>query len=121
MELYSAFLKLAPLLVLKLLAKGVFGPAEQNKHRQGRLALVGDAVLMVAVVGGGLIATFVLGDVLPATATTRGVLVVAGSMSLLVLGEYKVRQIASLYRGRSGAPGPAGTSGGASANTGESS
>jgi hypothetical protein len=114
-------LKLAPLLLLKLLAKGVFGPSEQDRNRQGPVAFAGDLVLVVAVVGGGIIATFVLGDVLPATATTRGVLVVAGSLSLLVLGEYKVRQIASLYRGRSGAPGPAGTSGGASANTGESS
>jgi hypothetical protein len=120
-ELYSAFLKLAPILLLKLIAKGGFGPSEQSKDRQGRVAFAGDVVLMVAVVGGGFIATFVLGDVLPATATTRGVLVVAGCLSLLVLGEYKLRQIASLYRVRPRARRPVGTSGGGSAYQGESS
>ena len=63
---------------------------------QGRVAFAGDVVLTVAVVG-GFIATLVLGDVLPATATTRGVLVVMGCLSLLVLAKY---QIAALYRVR---------------------
>jgi hypothetical protein len=120
-ELYSSFLKLAPLLLLKLLAKGVFGPSEQDRNRQGPVAFAGDLVLVVAVVGGGIIATFVLGDVLPATATTRGVLVVAGCLSLLVLGEYKIRQIATLYRVRPRARKLVDTTGGASTHPGESS
>ena len=65
MELYSSFMKLAPLLILKLLATGRFGPSEQDKARQGRVAFAGDVVLMVAVVVGGFIAILVLGDVLP--------------------------------------------------------
>jgi hypothetical protein len=120
-ELYSSFLKLAPLLLLKLLAKGGFGPSEQDKDKPGPVAFVGDVVLMVAVVGGGFIAILVLGDVLPATATTRGVLVVAGCLSLLVLAKYQLRQIASLYRVRPRARRLVGTSDGASDYPGESS
>ena len=121
MELYSSFVKLAPLLILKLLATGRFGPSEQDKDRQGRVAFAGDVVLMVAVVVGGFIAILVLGDVLPPTATTRGVLVVAGCLSLLVLAKFKLGQIASLYRARPRARSLGGTSGGASAYPGESS
>jgi hypothetical protein len=119
-ELYSSFLKLAPLLLLKLLAKGGFGPSEQDRDRQGPVTYAGDVVLMVAVVGGGFIAVLVLGDVLPATATTRWALVVAGCLSLLVLAKYQLGQIASLYRVRPPARGRVGTSDGASASPGES-
>jgi hypothetical protein len=85
------------------------------------VAFSGDVVLMVAVVGGGFIAIFVLGGVLPATATTRGVLVVAGCLSLLVLADSKLRQVASLYRSRPRAGMLGDTSGGASADPGEAS
>jgi hypothetical protein len=118
-ELYSAFMKLVPLLILKLLATGRFGPSEQDTDGQGRVALAGDVVLMVAVVGGGVISILVLGDVLAPTATTRGVLVVAGCLSLLVLANFKLGQIASLYRVRPRARRLAGTSGGPSADPGE--
>lgn len=64
------------------------------------MALAGDVTLVVCVVGGGFIAALVLGRVLAPTATTRGVLVVAGCLSLLVLAEYMLREIASLYRAR---------------------
>jgi hypothetical protein len=121
MELYSSFMKLAPLLILKLLATGAFRPSEQDKDRQGWVAFAGDVVLTVAVVVGGVIAILVLGDVLPPTATTRGVLVVAGILSLLVLANFKLGQIASLYRARPGARRLVDTSGGASAPPGESS
>jgi protein-S-isoprenylcysteine O-methyltransferase Ste14 len=120
-ELYSSFLKLAPLLLLKLLAKGGFGASKQDKDSQGRVAFAGDVVLTVAVVVGGFIAVFVLGDVLPATPTTRGVLVVVGCLSLLVLAKYQLGQIASLYRVRPRARRPVGTSGGASTYPEESS
>jgi hypothetical protein len=119
MELYSSFMKLAPLLILKLLATG--DTSEQGKGRQGRVAFAGDVVLMVAVVGGGVISILVLGDVLAPTATTRGVLVVAGCLSLLVLANFKLGQIASLYRARPRARSLVDTSGGASADPGESS
>jgi hypothetical protein len=85
------------------------------------VSFAGDVVLMVAVVGGGFIAILVLGDVLPPTATTRGVLVVAGCLSLLVLAKYQLRQIASLYRVRPRARRLAGTAGGASDYPRESS
>jgi hypothetical protein len=83
--------------------------------------LAGDVVLMVAVVGGGVISIFVLGDVLAPTAATRGVLVVAGCLSLLVLANFKLGQVASLYRARPRARRLVGTSGGAAAVRGESS
>jgi hypothetical protein len=105
MELYLSFVKLAPLLILKLLATDRFGPSEPDKGRQGRVAFAGDVVLM---------------DVLPPTATTRGVLVVAGCLSLLVLANSTLGQIASLYRARPRARSLGDTSGGASADTGES-
>jgi hypothetical protein len=119
-ELYSSFMKLAPLLILKLLATGRFGPSEQDKDGQGRLAFAGDVVLIVAVVVGGAVSIFVLGDVLAPTATTRVVLVVAGCLSLLVLANFKLGQIASLYRVRPRARRLVGTSGGASAGPGKS-
>jgi hypothetical protein len=121
MELYSSFLKLAPLLLLKLLAKGRFGPLGQDNDRLGRVGLARDVVLVVAVVGGGFIATLVLGGALLPTATTRGVLVVVGCLSLVVLADYTLRQIASLHRVRPRARKLVGTSGGVSAKPGESS
>jgi hypothetical protein len=121
MELYSSFMKLAPLLILKLIATGRFGPSEQDTDGQGWGSLAGDLVLIVAVVGGGVVSILVLGDVLAPTATTRGVLVVAGCLSLLVLANFKLGQIATLYRVRPGARRLVGTSGGASADPGKSS
>jgi hypothetical protein len=37
MELYSSFVKLAPILLLKLFAKGGFGTSAQDKDRHGRV------------------------------------------------------------------------------------
>jgi hypothetical protein len=121
LELYSTFLKLAPLLLLKLAAKRDFASSERENYRRGRVVFAGDVVLVVSAVVGGFIAILVLGGVLPATAATRGVLVIAGCLSLLVLAEFMLRQIASLYRARPRARGLAGTSGQASAYPGESS
>jgi hypothetical protein len=121
LELYSSFMKLGPLLLLKLLATVDFGRSEQGTDRQGRVAFAGDVLLIVAVVVGGVIAILVLGDVLAPTATTRGVLVVAGCLSLLVLANFKLGQIAGLYRARPRARTLEETAGGASAQPGESS
>lgn len=121
MELYASFLKLAPILLLKLLAKGGFGQSEQDRGRRGRMVLAGDVVLVVAVVVGGFIALLVLSGVLAPTATTRGVLVAAGCLCLLVLAQFILRQIVSLYRARSRARSLVGTSGGASTYPGEPS
>jgi hypothetical protein len=99
-DLYSAFMKLAPLLILKLLATSGFGSSENGVIGQGRVAIAGDVVLMASVVVGGFVAILVLGGVLPPSAGTRGVLVVAASLSLLVLANVKLAQIASLYHAR---------------------
>lgn len=120
MELYASFLKLAPLLLLKLLSARGLGHSEQSKDRQARVGFAGDVVVIVAVVGGAFIALFVLGDVLHATATTRWLLVVGGCLSLLALGEYQVRHIVSMYRVRPRARRLLDTSGGASVYPGES-
>jgi hypothetical protein len=121
LELYSSFLKLAPLVLLKLLAKDGFGPSGQDTDRRRRVALAGNIVLSVAVAGSGFIAFFVLGDVLAPSAATRGVLVVVGSLSLLVLAKFKFRQIASLHRAGPGGGTHGGSPSGASAFSGESS
>jgi hypothetical protein len=121
MELYSSFIKLAPLLILKLLATGAFGASEHDQDRHGRVALAGHVMLMVAVVGGGFVSILVLGDVMPPTAATRWVLIVAGCLSLLLLANFKLGQIATLYRARPHPTRLEGTSGGASADAGKSS
>jgi hypothetical protein len=120
-ELYTTFLKLAPLLLLKLLAKRGFGTSDQGQDRRGRVAYAADVVLIVSAVVGGLIAILVLGDALPATAATRGALVVAGCLSLLVLGEYMLRHVGSLYRDSRGGRGRVRRSGGTSTWTGDPS
>jgi hypothetical protein len=99
-ELYSSFMKLAPLLILKLLVTPGVTPSMQRVNANSRAAVVGEVALMAAVVVGGLISILVLGGVIPASAGTRWVLVVAGSMSLLVLASVKLAQVASLYRSR---------------------
>lgn len=121
MELYSSFLKLAPLVLLKLLATGGFGQGERDKDRRGWVGFAADVVVIVAVVVGGVLAIFVLGDVLAPTATTRGVLVVAACVSLLVLAKFKLSQIASIYRARPRAGTLGGNSSGASTYSGKSS
>jgi hypothetical protein len=85
------------------------------------VAFAGDVVLTMSVIVGGFIAILVLGDVLPPTATTRGVLVVAGCLSLLVLANFTLRRIALLYRARPRPRSLGDTPGGASAEPGESS
>lgn len=115
MELYSSILKLAPLMLLKLLAMGAFGPG-----RHGRVALTGDVTLVISVVAGGFVAALVLGDVLPSTATTRWTVVLAGCLSLLLLAAHMLREISSLHRARPHARGPSTPSGSASASPGES-
>jgi hypothetical protein len=120
-DLYTTFLKLAPLLLLKLLAKRGFVTSARDRERQGRVGLAADVALIVSAVGGGFIAILVLGDVLPATAATRGALVIAGCLSLLLLGEYMLGQVASLYRDRRRGGETPGPSGGTSTWMGETS
>ena len=115
-ELYSSILKLAPLMLLKLLAMGAFGPSAQGDRRGGRVALVGDVTLVVSVVVGGFVAALVLGDVLPPTATTRWAVVLAGCLSLLLLAAHMLGEIASMYKARPRAHGLAAPSGKASAS-----
>ncbi|HSK55111.1 MAG TPA: hypothetical protein VK908_07645 [Jiangellales bacterium] len=76
MELYSSILKLAPFMLLKLLAKGAFAPPQ--RARPGRAAMAGDVTLVVVVVAGAFVAALVLGDVLSPTAATRWAVVLAG-------------------------------------------
>ncbi|MGL4650858.1 MAG: hypothetical protein ACRC1H_15730, partial [Caldilineaceae bacterium] len=100
MELYSSFLKLAPLLLLKLLSARGLGRSNQGTGGHARVAFASDLAVMVAAIGGAFVALFVLGDVLAPTAITRWLLVVGGCLSLLALGEYQVRRIVSMYRSR---------------------
>ena len=48
-----SFLKLAPLILVKLLPKGAFGPWVLDEDRQGRAALAADVTLVLSVVAGG--------------------------------------------------------------------
>lgn len=116
MELYSSILKLAPLMLLKLLATGAFGPSVRVDGRRGRVALAGDVMLVVSVVVGGFVAALVLGDVMRPTATTRWTVVLAGCLSLLLLAAHMLGEIASMYQVRPRAQGLANPSGEASAS-----
>jgi hypothetical protein len=121
MELYSSFMKLAPLVLLKLLGSGGFGSSGRDNDERGLMAFAGDVALVVAVVVGGVLAVLVLGDVVAPTVITRGVLVVAGCLSLLVLATYTLRQVASLHGVRPRPRPLVGRSGDASTYPGESS
>lgn len=119
MELYSSILKLAPLLLLKLLAMGAFKTSEQHDGRHGRVALAGEVTLVFSIVAGGFVAALVLGDVVPPTATARWTVVLAGCLSLLLLAAHMLREIAVLHRARADASALATPSGAASASRGQ--
>jgi hypothetical protein len=119
-ELYAAILKLAPLLLLKLLAVGAFAPWEQDVGRHRRMALAGDVTLVISAVAAGFIAVLVLGDVIAPTDTTRWTVVLAGCLSLLLLATHMLREILWLYRARPQARRLATPAGAASASPGGS-
>jgi len=85
LELFAAFLKLDPLLLLKVVAKQRFGPWGAGDDSQWRYVRVWTALIVLSVVAGGLVSVFVLSEVLPVASITRGIVVVAGCLSLLLL------------------------------------
>lgn len=104
MERYEPSLKLAPIILLKLLPKGAFGSWGTDHGRTGRAAMASDVTMVLSVVVGG-IAALVLGDVVAPTATARWIVVLVGCLSLLLLGAHMLRTVTSLYRARPNARG----------------
>jgi hypothetical protein len=100
MELYSSILKLAPLVLLKLLLMGAFLPLNPGEGRFVRLAVAGTGALVFSVIAGGVVATLVLGDVIPPTPTARWIVIISGCLSLVLLAVHMLREIGSLYKAR---------------------
>jgi hypothetical protein len=119
MELYPSIMKLAPLVLLKLLAMGAFARREQDESRYGRIALAGDVTLVISVIAGAFVAALVVGDVTPSTTATRWIVVLSGCLSLMLLAVQMLRGIASLYKDRPEASGLATPSGAASDSQGQ--
>jgi hypothetical protein len=101
-ELYTSILKLAPLMLLKLLAMGAFRPSTSGRGKLQRLVMSSDVLLVISIVAGGVVAALVLGDVMAPTDITRWAVVLAGCVSLLLLAEHMLCEIAVLYNARSG-------------------
>jgi hypothetical protein len=111
MELYPSIMKLAPLLLLKLLATGAFARPSHDESRYGRIASAGDVTLVISVFAGAFVAALVVGDVTPSTAATRWIVVLSGCLSLMLLAVQMLRGIASLYKDRPDSSGLATPSG----------
>ena len=121
MTLYSSFLSMAPFILLAV-TQGAFGPwGRADGDKRWSYTYLWDVVMVLCVIAGGIVSLLVLGDVVSPSTTTRRLVVVAGCVSLLVLANFKLGQIASLYRARPRARRLVGTSGGASADPGEAS
>jgi hypothetical protein len=99
MTLYSAFLSMAPFILLAV--AGAFGPwSEDDGNTKSRLEFVWDVVLVLSVIGGGIVSLLVLGEVVSPSDLTQDFVVVAGCVSLALLAEHMLSTIRSRYRAR---------------------
>ncbi len=94
MSLYSAFLSMAPFILL-----AVTWSADDDQ--QWSYALLWDVVLVVSVITGGIVSILVLGEVVGPNEVTQDFVVVAGCVSLALLAEHILSAILSKYRARS--------------------
>lgn len=89
MDLYSAFLTTAPVILLTVVGGITFGPApERARHRAWRIPrwqLANDVLIVFLVIGGSWLALLVLGDFAPDASWTRQVVVGAGGLTLFLL------------------------------------
>lgn len=97
MTLYSAFLSMAPFILLAVTA-GVFGPWRAGGDQAWSYTFLWDVVLVVSVIAGGIVSLLVLGEVLSPSDVTQDFVVVAGCVSLALLAEHVLSVVRSRYR-----------------------
>jgi hypothetical protein len=91
MSLYSAFLSMAPFILL-----AVTWTADDTQ--EWSYAVLWDVVLVLSVITGGIVSLLVLGEVLGPNEFTQDFVVVAGCVSLALLAEHILSAIRSRYR-----------------------
>lgn len=82
MTLYSAFLSMAPFILLVVTA-GAFGPWSADDDKEWSYTFLWDVVLVLTVVTGGTLSILVLGEVVSPSAVTQDFVVVAGFVGTL--------------------------------------
>jgi hypothetical protein len=97
MTLYSAFLSMAPFILLAVTA-GAFGPWSADKNQKWSYAYLWDVVLVLSVITGGIVSLLVLGEVVSPNDVTQDFVVVAGCVSLALLAEHMLSAVRSRYR-----------------------
>lgn len=96
MTLYSAFLSMAPFILLAV--TGVFGSGRANGSQEWSYTFLWDVVLVLSVITGGIVSLLVLGEVLSPNEFTQDLVVVAGCVSLVLLAEHVLSAVRSRYR-----------------------
>lgn len=97
MTLYSAFLSMAPFILLAVTA-GAFGPWSEDRAKQWSYSFLWDVVLVLSVITGGIVSLLVLGEVIDPNDLTQDFVVVAGCVSLALLAEHMLSTVRSRYR-----------------------
>ncbi len=94
MSLYSAFLSMAPFILLAV----TWGVSDD---KEWSYAVLWDVVLVLSVITGGIVSILVLGEVFGANEFTQDFVVVAGCVSLVLLAEHILAAIRVRYKARS--------------------
>ncbi|MCU0277551.1 MAG: hypothetical protein MUE31_01520 [Candidatus Nanopelagicales bacterium] len=94
MSLYSAFLSMAPFILLAV-------TWDVSDVREWSYAVLWDVVLVLSVITGGIVSILVLGEVVGPNEFTQDFVVVAGCVSLVLLAEHILSAIRARYRARS--------------------
>lgn len=97
MTLYSAFLSMAPFILLAVTA-GAFGPWSADDDTEWSYTFLWDVALVLTVITGGILSILVLGEVLSPSEWTQDTVVVAGCVSLALLAEHMLSAVRSRYR-----------------------
>jgi hypothetical protein len=97
MALYSAFLSMAPFVLLAVTA-GAFGPWSADKDQKWSYAWLWDVVLVLSVITGGIVSLLVLGEAVSPNEFTQDFVIVAGCVSLALLAEHMLSVVRSRYR-----------------------
>jgi hypothetical protein len=96
MSLYSAFLAMAPFILLAV-TKGAFGPWGEDESEWSSAFLL-DVAVVLAIIGGALVSLLVLGDILSPSPLTQWIVVIAGCVALLLLALYMLVEVLARYR-----------------------
>lgn len=108
-DLYSAFLTTAPVILLTIASGITFGPApERARHRAWRIPrwqLASVVLIVFLVVGGAWLALLVLGGFAPDADWARQIVVGAGGLSLFLLMLHVLADVLRPYLKRDGTPG----------------